>query len=151
LSCLICLNSLSFCVYLIPSGDREWIAPINNPMFFIPLSTTRSGSGTFFSKKSVKEILGLLIPRNVCRLAPPRSASIRITLLPCSARQIPTLLNTKLFPVPPLPPPTVQISGLRLLIAFIIIYGWALSIPIRSCWGVWRKYHKLPGLPLLHC
>ena len=48
---------------------------------------------------------GCSIPRQVCRLAPPRSASTSTTRLPRRASSIPSEAESRLLPMPPLPPP----------------------------------------------
>ena len=50
------------------------------------------------------------IPKKVWRFAPPKSASMRVTRTPNFERQIPMLAVIKLFPLPPLPPPMVQMN-----------------------------------------
>src|SRR5512136_2127642 len=64
---------------------------------------------TLLFKKSERERAGGEIPKRVWRFAPPKSASMRITRTPNFERQIPMLAVIKLFPLPPLPPPIVQI------------------------------------------
>ena len=59
--------------------------------------------------KSERLSFGTLSPRQVWRLALPRSRSTRVTDLPIRLKHIAMLLEMKLLPMPPLPPPTAQI------------------------------------------
>ena len=52
---------------------------------------------------------GLARPRQVCRLAPPRSASTSTTRLPIRASCQPRAAVRTDLPMPPFPPPTDQI------------------------------------------
>src|SRR5262249_48062599 len=50
-------------------------------------------------------------PRQVCKFAPPRSASIRMTRRPERAATVARFATRKLLPMPPLPPPTAQMRA----------------------------------------
>lgn len=70
---------------------------------------TPSIADFFLVTKSDKQICGGSKPKKVCRLAVPKSASIRRTSFPLPAKQIPMLTAIRLLPVPPFPPPMASI------------------------------------------
>src|SRR4030042_6104976 len=75
---------------------------------------------TLFLMKSERERAGGEIPRKVWRFAPPKSASTSMTRRPSLERLTPMLAAIKLFPLPPFPPPMVQI--------IFRLVGWGSSI-----------------------
>ena len=85
-------------------------APLINPSPGAPVSTiTSSIAATRLWMKSPSERPAGGSPRQVCRLAPPRSASTSTTRRPMRASCQPTDAVSSDLPIPPLPPPTDQI------------------------------------------
>lgn len=94
---------------MITAGLKELKCPATKEREGISVPIRRSSKGIPFSKKSVSESLGGLTPRKEWRLAPPQSASKRTVFIPFRAKVTAKAEERKLFPVPPLPPPTARI------------------------------------------
>jgi len=62
-----------------------------------------------------------LIPKRVCKLAPARSASTRMTSCPSRARAQAVFTATRVLPTPPFPPPTAQMVPLMSLMESMVI------------------------------
>ena len=100
----------TFCRCLMLAAERRSPAP---------LMRRRPGAGVSVRTSSIDETRrwmksasvrsGVGSPRQVCRLAPPRSASTRTTRRPMRASCQPTEAARSDLPIPPLPPPTDQI------------------------------------------
>src|SRR5450755_2361378 len=79
----------------------------------MPVGTASCASGTFRRTKSESVTEGWGTPRQVWRLAPPKSPSTSSTWCPARARAMPTLAATRLFPMPPFPPPKATMRRAR--------------------------------------
>jgi len=76
---------------------------------------------TVFPKNSFSVSGGCLIPNRVWTLAPARSASTSTTSCPSRASAQATLMETRLLPTPPFPPPTAQIIPWMFSIRMILL------------------------------
>ena len=100
----------TFCWCLMLAAVRRSAAPLMRRRRGKFVSTaTSSMRSTRRITKSASERCGAGTPRQVCRFAPPRSASTSTTRFPSRASCHPRAAVSTDLPMPPLPPPTDQI------------------------------------------